>query len=100
VYAKHSRLNGCAARNALFGLRINHKVIVAPFLPQVPRASTGFEQCWNDDGDDDDEKEKPMYAEEILYHRRFDHHICHMDWPGNEFEPPGIIWYTDGRVFN
>jgi hypothetical protein len=89
LYAKNTRLNGCAARNAPLGLLINHKIIIAPFLPQVPRASTGIEQCWNGDDDDNDddnnyEKEKPKYAEEILSHCRFDHHICHMDWPGIE----------------
>jgi hypothetical protein len=53
IYAKHTRLNGCAARNALLGLLINHEIILAPFLPQVPRASIGIEHCWNDDDDDD-----------------------------------------------
>jgi hypothetical protein len=94
-------LNGCATRNAVLGLLINHKIIIAPFLPQVPQASTGIEHCWNGDDDDDNyEKEKPKYTEEILSHCRFDHHICHMDWHRIESEPPGNIWYIEGRVFN
>jgi hypothetical protein len=70
VYAKHTQLNRSATRNTLLGLLITHKIIIAPFLPQVTRASTGIEHCWNDDDDDDDdnENEKPKYAEDILSH--------------------------------
>jgi hypothetical protein len=97
-------LRGCAARNPLLGLLTNHKIVITPFLPQIPRPSTCIEHCWNndyyDDDDDNDEKEKPNYAEEILSHCRFEHHICHMDWPGIESEPPGNICYIDGRVFS
>jgi len=106
IYANHTRLNGCATTNALLGLLINHKIIITPFLPQVPRASTGIEHCCNDDDDDDDddddndEKEKPKYVEEILSNCHFDHHICHMVWPGIESESFGNIWYIDGSVFN
>jgi hypothetical protein len=82
-------LNDSATRNPLLGLLVNQKIIINPYLPQVPQASTGIEHCWNDDEYDDDDdnndndgKEKPRYEEEILSHCHFDPHICHTDWAG------------------
>jgi hypothetical protein len=52
IYANHTGLSGCTARNGLLGFHINHKITIAIYLPQDPRTSTNIEHCWNNCDDD------------------------------------------------